>query len=270
MIADTAMMTTASWPTSTALVWTTGRRRHQAVSAALFLVTVSSWGYLVLLSIRMGDMRSPLAMPMTSAWTRSDAALMWSMWAVMMAAMMLPSVAPMVNAYSRVTTSDVSAGDGSPSVFIAGYVAVWSGFAAVATAVQWVLHDATLVTSTGVSNSSWLGGGILLAAGTYQFTGLKDACLNQCRSPFGFLATEWRDGRFGALVMGVRHGAFCVGCCWAVMALLFVLGVMNLWWIAVVAGVVLIEKVIPSALLTQLLGVTFVVWGLTLLMEVRI
>ena len=234
------------------------------VGTALAVIAALSWAYLFFLSARMGDMSSPFAMPMTSAWTAGDIALMWTMWAVMMAGMMLPSAVPMVSAYSTTVRSDVTAQRGSTALFAAGYVVVWAGFALAATAAQWVLHDAALVTAMGESSSARLGGVLLLAAGAYQFTGIKDRCLQQCRTPLGFLLNEWRPGRRGALVMGLRHGALCVGCCWALMALLFVLGVMNLWWIALVAAVVLLEKLVPSDLITKALGAGLIVWGIAL------
>ena len=241
--------------------------KRTAVAIGLVLAAAASWAYLFLLASRMGDMMSPLAMPMTSAWTGAEIALMWSMWAVMMAAMMLPSAVPMVDAYTKASRTTPVAG--SVTLFVAGYVVAWSGFATLATAAQWLLHDRALITPMGVSSRDWLGGVLLVAAGLYQFTALKDACLRQCRTPLGFLATEWRPGNRGALVMGLRHGSFCVGCCWALMALLFVLGVMNLWWIAALAAVVLVEKFLPSDLLTRLLGIVFTVWGVALLMEVQ-
>ena len=209
-------------------------------------------------------MGSTFSMPMTSAWSGHDVALMTTMWAVMMAAMMLPSAAPMISAYSRTVRSDSGSLRGSTAVFVAGYLAIWSGFAVVATAAQWALHDAALVNAMGVSTSGWLGGGLLFSAGVYQFTGLKNACLRQCRTPLGFLLNEWRDGRRGAAIMGFRHGVLCIGCCWALMAILFVLGVMNLWWVALVAAVVLVEKLVPSDALTRVLGASLMVWGLAL------
>ena len=238
--------------------------RRRRVAAGLVCVTVASWSYLIFLSARMSDMGSPFAMPMTSAWTGQDVALMWTMWAVMMAGMMLPSASPMISAYATTVRSDTPGVAGSTPLFVLGYLASWSGFAALATGAQWVLHDAALVSAMGVSTSRWLGGLLLLTAGAYQFTGIKNACLRQCRSPLGFLLNEWRPGRRGALVMGFRHGVLCVGCCWALMALLFVLGVMNLWWVALVAAVVLAEKIIPSDVLTKVLGASLMVWGMAL------
>ncbi|MGH3503355.1 MAG: DUF2182 domain-containing protein [Nocardioidaceae bacterium] len=238
---------------------------RRAVTIALIAITALSWAYLVFLSLRMSEMGSPFAMPMTSAWTGQDAALMWMMWSVMMAGMMLPSATPMIRAYATTVRSDRPGPDGSTALFVGGYLAMWSGFAVLATGTQWVLHDVALISAMGVSTSKWLGGVLLLLAGAYQFTGAKQACLRQCRSPLGFLLNQWRNGRRGAAVMGLRHGALCVGCCWALMAMLFVLGVMNLWWVALIAAVVLLEKLIASDALTRVLGGALVIWGAGLL-----
>lgn len=237
------------------------QRTRLVLGSGLAIVTALAWAYLLFISARMNDMSSPFAMPMTSAWTTSDIFLMWLMWAVMMAGMMLPSATPMISAYAKTARSDTAGLHGSTSGFVAGYLVAWSGFAAVATLAQWVLHDTALVSPMGVSTSRWLGGLLLAGAGAYQFTGFKDACLKQCRTPLGFLLNEWRDGPRGAFMMGLRHGSVCIGCCWALMAVLFVLGVMNLWWIALVAAVVLLEKFIPSRLLTRGLGASLIVWG---------
>ena len=241
-------------------------RTRRAVAAGLIVVTVLSWLYLVLLSARMSDMGSPFAMPMTASWTWSDALLMWTMWSVMMAGMMLPAASPMVSAYARTVRSGRPGTHGSTPLFVVGYLATWSGFALVATAAQWGLHQAALVNAMGTSTSRWLGGLLLLTAAAYQFTGAKDACLTQCRTPLSFLLNQWRCGRRGALIMGIRHGAVCIGCCWALMAVLFVLGVMNLWWIAVVAAVVLVEKVAPGDWIRRPLGGALAVWGSLLLL----
>lgn len=240
-------------------------RSRTLVLSGLLIVTAASWAYLVFLSLHMSDMSSPFAMPMTSAWSASDTALMWVMWAVMMAGMMLPSATPMIITYSTSTRSGVSGLHGSTSGFVIGYLVAWSGFAALAAGAQWVLHDAALVSPMGVSTSRWLGGVLLVGAGAYQFSPFKNACLRQCRSPVGFILNEWRDGRRGAFVMGLRHGSVCIGCCWALMAVVFVLGVMNLWWVALVAAVVLFEKLTPGRLPTDALGVAFVAWGGVLL-----
>lgn len=249
----------------TALLTRSPDRSRLLVPASLVVVTALCWAYLLLLGARMHEMNSPLAMPMSASWTRTDAVLMWTMWAVMMAGMMLPSAAPMITAYATSVRSEVAQLHGSTTLFVLGYLAAWSGFAALATSAQWYLHDAALVTAMGMSTSRWLGGLLLLGAGVYQFTGVKDACLSKCRTPLGFLLTSWRAGHRGAIVMGLHHGSLCIGCCWALMALLFVLGVMNLWWIAVVAAVVLLEKLVPSRGLTRRLGVGLFVWGAALI-----
>jgi len=243
-------------------------RTKRAVKTALIVIIGLSWAYLVFLSFRMSEMGSPFAMPMTSAWTGQQVVLMWTMWSVMMAGMMLPSAAPMISAYSRTIHSGTRGLHGSTVMFVAGYLATWSGFAVLATAAQWVLHDAALVNTMGASTSRWLGGALLLVAGAYQFTGSKQACLRQCRSPVGFLMTFWRNGRAGALILGMHHGVVCVGCCWALMAVLFVLGVMNLWWIALLAAGVLLEKLIPNRAITWTLGAGLAVWGAGLLIGI--
>lgn len=250
----------------TALLTPPRATTRRAVTVALVVITVLSWAYLVLLSAHMSDMRSPFAMPMTSSWTGGDVALMWTMWSVMMAGMMLPSAAPMISAYSTTARSGTPGLHGSTTLFVAGYLAMWSSFAVVATGAQWALHDAALVSPMGVSTSRWLGGLLLAGAGAYQFTAAKHACLRQCRTPLSFLLNQWRNGGRGAIVMGMRHGAVCVGCCWALMALLFVLGVMNLWWIALVAAVVLLEKLVPSDAITRVLGGSLIAWGAALML----
>ncbi len=241
------------------------QRGRLAVPFGLITVTALCWAYLGLLTIRMGQMGSPFAMPMTSAWTAGDVVLMFSMWSVMMAGMMLPSASPMIRSYAVTINSERTPQQGSTVLFVLGYLVAWSGFAALATASQWLLHEVALVNMMGESTSRWLGGGLLVAAGAYQFTGIKDQCLSKCRSPLGFLLGSWRDGRQGALVLGIHHGSLCVGCCWALMALLFVLGVMNLWWIALVAAVVLVEKVTSNETPTRLLGTGLLVWGTAML-----
>ena len=230
--------------------------------AALAMVTLGCWVYLVAVNAAMGTTGSALATPMTSAWSRTDVLLMWTMWAVMMAAMMLPAATPMLSAYARTVRSPRSSVHGSIPGFLGGYLTVWSGFALLTTALQWVLHDAALVNAMGSSTSRWLAGPALLLAGAYQFTALKHTMLLRCRSPLGFLLHHWRNGRRGAYLMGAHHGVLCVGCCWALMGLLFVVGVMNLWWILLLSTVVLIEKVTRSDTVPRALGAVMLLWGL--------
>jgi predicted metal-binding membrane protein len=189
-----------------------------------------------------------MGMPRMQGWGTVDFLLMFIMWAVMMVAMMTPSATPMVLTFSRINRRRherrhpiVATG-----VFLAGYLAVWTVFSAVATVAQWMLHRAALLSSMMASNNPLFGGMLLIGAGVFQFTPLKIACLTHCRSPIGFFMTEWREGNRGAFFMGVHHGIYCVGCCWFLMGLLFVAGVMNLLWVATIAGYVLVEKIVPA------------------------
>jgi predicted metal-binding membrane protein len=163
-------------------------------------------------------------------------------WLVMMAAMMFPSVAPTVALYSRMTRSRSPLW---PVLFTAGYLLVWGAVGALAFAVAsagaGIAGDVLAWERAG----RWIAGVTLLVAAAYEFTPLKNVCLRKCRSPLGFLLGSWRDGRAGALQMGARHGAWCVGCCWALMASLFALGVMSLAWMAFVAGLIAAEKILP-------------------------
>jgi len=202
-----------------------------------------------------------LIMPAMTHWKPADLALVFLMWTVMMAAMMLPSAAPLVRTFARTT--------GAPSpvlptfAFAAGYLAVWTAFSALATLGQWGLLELRLITPMMESASGWLSGGLLIGAGAFQFTRFKSTCLNKCRSPLGFLMTEWRPGAGGAFVMGLHHGVYCAGCCAMLMLLLFVLGVMNLAWIAVLTLIVLAEKALPTEGIwpSRVLGVGLVLWG---------
>jgi predicted metal-binding membrane protein len=148
------------------------------------------------------------------------------------------------------------------SIFLFGYLAVWTGFSAVATLAEWGLHQAALLSPAMAATSPTLNGGLLIAAGVFQWTPLKSACLKGCRSPLTFLMSEWREGAAGAFIKGLRHGAFCVGCCWVLMALLFVAGVMNLFWVAVIALFVMAEKILAKGeLLGHVTGIALLIAG---------
>ena len=189
----------------------------------------------------MAGMAAMPGMSMASPWSPGQLWLTFLMWAVMMVAMMLPSAAPMVAMYARVAEGRGTSPRVRVWLFAGGYVAAWTAFSAVATVLQAALEHAAIL--TGAMRVAPLMGGVILAlAGAYQLSPLKRGCLRHCQSPVGFLMSHWRDGRIGAIAMGLRHGAFCVGCCWMLMALLFVAGVMNLLWVAVLTGFVLIER----------------------------
>jgi predicted metal-binding membrane protein len=163
-------------------------------------------------------------------------------WVVMMAAMMFPSVAPTVALYSRLTKSRSPV---APLLFTSGYLTIWTGVGALAFAVAVAGGRTAGDVLAWERSGRWIAGATLIVAAVYELTPLKDACLGKCRSPLGFLLGAWRSGRSGALQMGARHGAWCVGCCWALMASLFALGVMSVVWMAFVAGLIAIEKTVP-------------------------
>jgi predicted metal-binding membrane protein len=224
------------------------RRDRLAVLSGLTVITLLAWAYLVYLAWDMQHMDMDMAMPQMQSWGAVEYLLMFVMWAVMMAAMMIPSAASMVLMFAGVNRKRCE--QDRPyvptAVFLAGYLTVWTAFSAAATLLQGALHQAALLSPMMVSTSPVLGGGLLLAAGVFQWTPLKRACLDHCRSPLSVIMSEWREGIQGAFVMGLRHGAYCAGCCWFLMALLFVAGVMNLLWVAVIAAFVLIEKAAPQ------------------------
>ncbi|RWB31345.1 MULTISPECIES: DUF2182 domain-containing protein [unclassified Mesorhizobium] len=202
------------------------------------------------------------------AWGAAIWALMIAMWWVMMIAMMAPSAAPTVLLYARVHRHALAQGQlqdklAPTGVFMAGYLLVWLGFAVAATALHWLLEREAFVSATMMSSQSrWLSGIVLIAAGLYQLSPLKNACLSHCRAPTAFLARHWRPHAVGALRLGALHGAFCVGCCWMLMALLFVGGIMNLVWVAGLAILVLAEKLFPAGQwVGRAAGIALIAWG---------
>ncbi len=236
------------------------RQDRGIVLAGVAGVAALAWAYTVYLA---WDIRG-MAMPLTQSWGAVDLALMFIMWAVMMVAMMVPTAAPMILVFAKVnrTRREQQRPFIPTGIFLGGYLIVWGGFAALAALAQWGLHTGALLSPNMAGTSPYLGGALLLIAGVFQWSRLKYACLTQCRTPLGFLMSEWREGQKGALVMGLRHGTYCLGCCWILMGLLFVLGVMNLLWIAALAGVVLIEKVAPAGRqVSRLTGLLLVAWG---------
>lgn len=180
-------------------------------------------------------------------WSPAYAGLMLTMWWVMMVAMMLPGATPAVLLFARINRKERLADRPyvPTGLFAAGYLAVWGGFSALATALQWKLQGVGLVSSMMTTTSVWLSSAILVAAGVWQLTPIKSICLRHCRSPISFLAQRWRPGRMGAFRLGIDHGAYCLGCCWFLMGLLFFGGVMNLFWISGLAAFILLEKTLP-------------------------
>ena len=211
----------------------------------IIAVSGLAWIYLIRMPMGAADfgpLAARIAAPLPSPLV--DFSICFLMWAVMMVAMMLPSASPMVLTYARLAEGREGAGALWAWMFAAGYLAVWTAFSFAATVIQVTLAR-TEVLSNALTVAPILGAAILGAAGIYQFTPWKNACLRHCQSPVGFFMTRWRDGGAGAFRMGLQHGTSCVGCCWMLMALLFVAGVMNLVWVASITVFVLLEKLIP-------------------------
>ena len=220
-------------------------------------------GWLLLLwgATHMNAPVAQLMMPITPAWSLANWLAVFAMWSIMMAAMMLPSATPMALSFAALNRKR---GEGARSLsFVAGYLVLWTAFGAMAATAQWALQSGGLLSPMIVSTSVLLTSALLVIAGMFQFTPLKHACLRACRSPLGFLMSEWQDGLLGAWRMGIRHGLFCLGCCWALMALLFVGGVMNILWIAALTALVAIEKLAPKGeQIAQVLGVLMIGAGI--------
>ena len=241
------------------------KRDRAVVAAGIVAIAGLAWAYLALLAPGMDEMGPEVAMARMRSWTAADFGLMFLMWAVMMAGMMIPTASQMILMFATINRSrrESEAPYVPTGLFMCAYLLVWTVFAAVATLVNWMLHSNALLTNMmGGSASNYLGGALLILAGLFQWSPLKSACLSQCRSPMSFLMGDWRDGAWGAVSMGVRHGTYCLGCCWALMGLLFVLGVMNLLWIAALAGFVLLEKVAPGRrVVSWTSGLLLIAWG---------
>jgi predicted metal-binding membrane protein len=211
------------------------------ISVALAALTVVSWLHMVMPEVASPD--GGRLMPCCGA--RFSVTL--TMWVVMMAGMMIPSVAPMVLTHAAITRRRVV--QGAPFVpsglLLAGYLLSWTAFSFVAALAQWALFRVALLDGHSLSIGPWAGSVVLLAAAAFQLTPAKNACLAQCRAPVGYFLTEWREGNAGAVSMGLRHGLFCIGCCWLLMAVLFAVGIMNIVWGAAITAFVVAEKVLP-------------------------
>lgn len=238
------------------------RWMERPVAGALAL-SVGAWAALAWLALDMGHPLAQLTMPASPHWSAANVAAVLVMWAVMMAAMMLPSALPMVHTFARLGREGAGEAPARARAFVAAYLVVWCAFSLLASAAQWALQALDWVDPMVVSTSAGLTAALLLIAGAYQFSPLKRLCLAGCRTPLGFLLGEWRAGVSGAFVMGLRHGLLCLGCCWALMALLFVGGAMNLPWVAALSVAVAIEKLAPQGpRLAAWLGVALIGAGL--------
>lgn len=252
-------------------------RDRVLIRCCVLAIAALAWAYLFYLDHQMlqtiehaampanmdMDMDMP-GMPMERLWTATDVFFTFLMWVVMMVGMMSGSAMPVMLLFAGAQARR-SKGTARLMVLIfsLGYAVVWTGFSGLATIAQWALHNAAMLSPAMAASSPWLGGAILCAAGVYQLSPFKQACLMHCRSPLGFFMSRWRDGKLGALQMGMQHGAYCLGCCWALMGVLFVVGVMNLAWVAGLALLVLLEKTGPAGLVVaRVAGVAMIAAGI--------
>ena len=262
------------------------RRDRTVVAAALVALTLLAWVYVLWLAATM-DMGAPGASampgmdmanmpaaltPAMKPWSLADFGFTFAMWTVMMVGMMTPSATPMILLYTRVGRQATAQGKpfAAAGWFACGYLAVWTAFALIASAAQDLLTHAAPLTPMLKSSNGIFGGLVLIAAGAFQWSRMKDRCLAHCRGPLHFVQHHggFKGDPAGALELGMRHGLYCVGCCWALMALLFVGGVMNLVWIAGLSAIVLVEKVAPGGrLLARGLGLVLMAAGLILVYQ---
>lgn len=255
------------------------RRDRAIVTGALAAITVLAWAYTIWLADNMdmggmamagGHEMGALLAPAFKPWTRTDFIVMFVMWTVMMIGMMVPSAAPMILIYARVGRQAALQGKplAATGFFAGGYLLAWTAFSLAATLGQWLLERAALLTPMMATANDVLGALVVIAAGLFQWTPAKDACLRHCQAPLGFIQRYggFRRDPLESLAVGFRSGAFCIGCCWALMALLFVGGVMNIIWIAGLTILVLLEKVVPAGrLISRVSGAALTAWGLWLL-----
>ncbi len=249
------------------------KRDRLVIICGLFFITLLSWLYIIYLYNQMVymDMNALFfAMPMTPRWTATDFILLFLMWLVMMIAMMTPSVAPLVLIFAKVNRQRRE--QERPFVnaiyLMTGYFLIWAAFSLAATSLQWLLQQISWLNPEMKTTNKILGGIILIVTGLFQFTPLKQSCLKYCRAPLGFVLHHWKEGKQGALKMGIENGLYCVGCCWLLMVLLFVAGIMNLLWVALIAVFVLFEKIAPRAKwLPYVAGLALAGYGVLLLIR---
>ena len=241
------------------------RQRDQIlILSSLAVLVLIAWVYLVVLDTNSPEMSQGL-----HPWVLMDFVMMFLMWAVMMTAMMVPSAMRTVLIYAAISARAHSRGQyiAPVSLFVLGYIAIWTLFSFVATVLQWVLEMAGLLSPMMISTSSTLGAVLLISAGIYQFMPIKKACLKHCQSPALFLTSQPKKGSLGAFQLGLNHGLYCLGCCWVLMGLLFLGGVMNLIWILAISLFVLLEKMLPEHMYSvQLTGLAMMLAGLVYLL----
>lgn len=247
---------------------TLSRRDRILISTCLALVVALAWAYLFYLDRQMSasmayDADMAAMGMMDEPWTTTDVVFTFAMWAVMMVGMMAGTAAPVLLLFAASRAKRPGPGARfAVLMFGLGYLLVWVGFSAGAALAQWALHETALMSPMMKASSPFLAGAILIVAGMYQLTPWKGTCLTHCQSPLGFLMSHWREGAGGALQMGLHHGVYCLGCCWALMIVLFAVGVMNLVWVAALTALVLLEKIGPAGpLVARVAGAGMVIGG---------
>lgn len=262
-------------------------RDRRIVAVVLAVLAALAWAYLLTLAQQMGDMSSAATRSMpgmaempgmpgigSAAGSASSSAFLPTtlMWFVMMIGMMVPSATPMILLFGNVQRRQLAADSPALRValFTAGYLVAWGAFSVIAAAAQVALTERAILAPMQLTVATWLGALLVALAGIYQLTPLKNTCLRHCRSPAEFLSHNWRRGSAGALRMGVEHGLYCVGCCWLLMGLLFVVGVMNLVWVATIAAFVLLEKLVPRGeTVARFSGIALLIFAVYLALDAR-
>lgn len=250
---------------------TASSRPVPKVLILLIAITLSAWGLLIYQHWQMRTLpMSQMWMPPNSAWQWqiNDFVIVYLMWAVMMAAMMLPSALPMVQTFGKACQQRYGCDTPFSYLFSFGYLLVWFIFSIVITLLQWQLHCMQWLSGMMDNTNTLLAASIFIIAGIYQFTTLKNACLTHCRSPFSFLLNSWQMGKRGAFNMGIIHGSTCVGCCWAQMLIMFAIGVMNIAGMILITLFILLEKCLPvnELLFSKVSGALLCIWGILLIL----
>tara|TARA_B100001996_G_C18638715_1_gene584745 strand:- start:528 stop:1391 length:864 start_codon:yes stop_codon:yes gene_type:complete len=270
---------------------------RMTVYVGVLIILIVSWGYILGMGWHMGtlpfvensnmamDMNQSMSMgdkktsildtilmwmpPSQGEWMLKDFFLLFIMWSVMMIAMMTPSILPMVMLFTVLNSKKKKNNQSSASslILLAGYLVSWVLFSLVITFPQYAMHKSGLLNPMMEPTHAYLGSAILILAGIYQFTPFKDACLSVCQSPLSFLMNNWKDGNFGAFLIGYKHGFYCIGCCWFLMMTLFALGVMNILWVVVLTLFVMLEKLSYRfpLIFRYSTGAIFIAWGTMLI-----
>lgn len=238
-------------------------RDRTVIASCILLLTLLAWVYLFRLDHEMSATESMARMGMSIdvPWTARDFLLTFAMWSVMMIGMMAPTAMPVLLLFAQMRKGQRESL--AATLFGLGHTSIWIAFSAMAASLQWLLHQIALLSVGMTVTSRYVAGLILIGAGIYQLTPSKAKCLSKCQSPLGFLMSNWREGVSGAFILGARHGAYCLGCCWALMFVLFVVGVMNLAWVAALTAFILLEKFGPRGLrVARIAGVIIILAGI--------